>query len=159
MLRIKLRRKGKKHEPHFRLVVMEKRSKLQGRFVDDLGWINPHEKKQEIQGDKVQEWMEKGAQPTDTVYNILIRAGILKGKKRPVHKKKKVEEGEGEEKAPEKKEEASTDTDTEEKTPDTPTKESTEEPKVKEDTDDKEEVKEEKPQSTTEEDGEKKKEE
>ena len=122
MLRIKLRRKGKKHEPHFRLVVMEGRSKLQGRFVDDLGWINPHEKKQQIEGEKVQEWIEKGAQPTDTVYNILIKEGILKGKKRPVHKKKKTKEGdEGEVKPEAKGEDATPDA------PETPAEESKEE--------------------------------
>ena len=41
MLAIKLKRIGKKHQPSYRIVVAEKRSKLNGRYVEDLGWLNP----------------------------------------------------------------------------------------------------------------------
>jgi small subunit ribosomal protein S16 len=51
--------------------------------------------KKEIKADRVKYWIEKGAQPTDTVHNLLVQAAILTGKKRAVHKKAKVKaEGE-----------------------------------------------------------------
>lgn len=96
MLAIKLRRIGKKHQPAYRVVVVEKRSKLAGRFVEDLGWLEPKTDSVNINGDRILYWMKSGAQPTDTVYNILVKQGVLKGKKRPVHKKgKKAAEAQG----------------------------------------------------------------
>ena len=91
MLAIKLRRIGKKHQPSFRVIVAEKRSKLQGRFVDDLGWLNPLRKKHKINKEKVLHWLKVGAQPTDSVHNLLVKSGVIIGPKRSVHKKKKVE--------------------------------------------------------------------
>lgn len=89
MLAIKLKRVGKRHQPSYRVVIAEKRSKLDGRFVDDLGFYNPSSKEIKINATKALEWISKGAQPTDTVFNLLIKAGIIKGKKRPVHAKSK----------------------------------------------------------------------
>ncbi len=91
MLAIKLKRIGKKHQPSFRVVVAEKRSKLVGRFVEDLGWLNPRTKEFQINGDRAGYWIKVGAQPTDSVHNILVSKGIVKGTKRPVHKKSKKE--------------------------------------------------------------------
>ena len=93
MLAIKLQRIGKKHQASFRLVVGEKRSKLNGRQVEDLGWYNPLNKEHTISKDRVLHWIHKGAQATDTVHNLLVRAGVLTGAKRPVHKKGKAVEG------------------------------------------------------------------
>lgn len=97
MLAIKLKRAGKKHQPSYRLVVDEKRSKILGQNIEDLGWYNPHTKKHDFKGERVSHWLKVGAQPTDTVHNLLISAGLLEGSKIPVHKvsKKKVEESEG----------------------------------------------------------------
>lgn len=86
MLAIKLRRIGKKHQASFRVVVMEKRSKLNGRFVDDLGWLNPHTDKFELNKERARRWLKVGAQPTDTVHNLFVKSGILSGPKIPVHK-------------------------------------------------------------------------
>jgi len=90
MLSIKLKRVGKKHQASFRIVVAEKRSKLQGRSVEDLGWVNPRTKKMEINKERARYWMGVGAQPTPTVWNTLVRAGIAEGKKIAVHKKTKA---------------------------------------------------------------------
>jgi small subunit ribosomal protein S16 len=95
MLAIKFRRVGKKHQASFRLIIAEKRSKLTGRFVDDVGWYNPHTKKFDIKKEKVVYWLGVGAQPTDSVHNLLVRSGIIKGEKIPVHSSKaKNKEGE-----------------------------------------------------------------
>ena len=89
MLAIKFKRIGKKHQASFRIIVTEKRSKLQGRYVDDLGWFNPHNSQFNINKERVNHWLKNGAQPTDSIHNLLVRALIIKGPKRPVHKIKK----------------------------------------------------------------------
>ncbi|MEK9154782.1 MAG: 30S ribosomal protein S16 [Patescibacteria group bacterium] len=93
MLAIKLKRIGKRGQASFRIVVQEKRSKLGGRYVEDLGWLNPHNNKSSIKKDRIEYWIKTGAQPTDSVYNMLVKNSIIKGPKKPVHKisKKKIE--------------------------------------------------------------------
>lgn len=88
MLAIKFKRIGKKGQASFRVVVIEKRSKVQGRFAEDLGWFDPKTDKAEINGERALYWMKVGAQPTDSVYNILVKRGVIKGKKRSVHNTK-----------------------------------------------------------------------
>jgi len=92
MLAIKLKRLGKKHQASFRFVVAEKRSKLQGRFVKDLGWFDPHTDKFNLDKEKMAYWLKVGAQPTPSVHNLLVRAGIKAGPKIAVHKKAKAKE-------------------------------------------------------------------
>jgi len=94
MLAIKLKRIGKKHQASFRVVIGEKRSKVLGRFLEDVGWFNPRTNELQVNKERALYWMKSGAQPTDTVYNLLVRVGAIKGKKRAVHSisKKKVEE-------------------------------------------------------------------
>lgn len=89
MLAIKLKRIGKKNQASFRVVVAEKRSKLQGRSVEDLGWVNPRSGEFKVSKERVSHWMKFGAQPTPTVHNLLIRAGAIHGKKLPLHRTKK----------------------------------------------------------------------
>jgi small subunit ribosomal protein S16 len=85
MLTIKLQRRGKKHQPSFRLVVQEKRSKLDGDFIDDLGWYNPRTKEAELNAERVKYWIGVGAQPSPTVHNLLVTKGVAEGTKIPVH--------------------------------------------------------------------------
>lgn len=87
MLAIKLQRIGKKKQPSYRIVVQPKRSKLNGRFIEDLGWYHPVTKKSQILANRIEYWMKSGAQPTPTVHNLLVREGVLKLPKIPVHKK------------------------------------------------------------------------
>ncbi|MEK7169600.1 MAG: 30S ribosomal protein S16 [Patescibacteria group bacterium] len=94
MLAIKLKRIGKKHQGSFRIVVTEKRTKLNGRFTDDLGWVNPATDKFDLDKKRAEYWLKVGAQATPTVHNLLVKAGVVSGKKIAVHKqsKKKAEE-------------------------------------------------------------------
>jgi len=95
MLAIKLERVGKKHQATFRLVVDEERHKIHGRHVDYLGWYDPRQNKYDINKEKALQWLKNGAHPTASVHNLLIRAGIIRGKKMAVHKKPKPQkEGE-----------------------------------------------------------------
>ncbi len=90
MLMIRLQRIGKKHQPAYRLVVGEKRDKLNGRQLEDLGWFNPVENKQEFNKDRILHWLKMGAGKSATVHNLILAAGIITGKKMPAHSVKKV---------------------------------------------------------------------
>ncbi len=93
MLVLKLQRVGKKHQASFRLVVGEKRTKLNGKQLEYLGWYNPQNKKAGLEKDRILHWLKVGAQKTATVHNLLINQGVISEKKIPVHKqpKKKTE--------------------------------------------------------------------
>jgi small subunit ribosomal protein S16 len=64
---------GSKKKPYFRLVVSEGRSALQSSFVENLGTYNPRQKpaKVEINRERVQYWISKGAKPSDSVRTLL----------------------------------------------------------------------------------------
>ena len=88
MLTIKLQRIGKKHQPGFRLVVAEKRSKLGGPPVEDLGSYNPFTKQGGFKKDRIEHWIKSGAKPTISSHNLLVRTGVLKAKKVTIKLKK-----------------------------------------------------------------------
>lgn len=69
---------GRKKMPFYRIVVMDSRTRRDGRYLDKLGYYNPLTKPETIvlDKDKVYEWLRKGAEPTDTVFNILQKQGI-----------------------------------------------------------------------------------
>ncbi len=73
MLKIKLQPTGKRHQRFYRIVVAEGKSKLSGKVIDTLGTYNPHdvENKIEINKENYQLWLNKGAQPTDTIRKLV----------------------------------------------------------------------------------------
>ena len=89
MLAIKLRPVGKKKQISYRVVVMEKKSKLVGKFIEDLGWYNPHTNLSSVNKDRMEYWIKSGAQPTDSVHNLLVREKVNEGPKVPKHGKPK----------------------------------------------------------------------
>lgn len=78
MLAIKLQRIGKKHQPSYRMVVAEKKSKLIGPPIEDLGAYSTLTKVSSINGERALYWIGVGAQPTMTVHNLLVKQGVLK---------------------------------------------------------------------------------
>ena len=80
---------GKKKQISYRVAVMEKKSKLVGKFIEDLGWYNAHTDKFGINAARAAYWVGVGAQPTATVHNILVDAKILTGSKIALQKKSK----------------------------------------------------------------------
>jgi len=82
MVKLKLQRIGKKKEPHFRLIVQDSKKDPHDKSVEILGWLNPRTKEKQIKKERVEYWLSKGAQPTDTVHNLLVSAEIIKDKKR-----------------------------------------------------------------------------
>lgn len=98
MLAIKLQRVGRRHQPSFRLVVAEKKSKLAGPPVEDLGSYNPFSKVDTINKERIKYWIGEGARPTPTVHNLLINKKVIEGSKVKISLKAKKKEERAEEK-------------------------------------------------------------
>ena len=99
MLIIRLQRIGKAKKATYRLIVSEKARDTQGMYLENVGTYNPHAKENQFQpkADRIKHWIEKGAQTSDTVHNLLVTAGISKEKKKKsvylsTKRKKKLEE-------------------------------------------------------------------
>lgn len=89
MLKLKLQRVGRKHDPSYRVVVTEHTTgPKSNKHVEIVGHYDTIRKTTKLVEDRIKYWLEKGVQPTDTVFNILVTAGILKGKKKNVLPKK-----------------------------------------------------------------------
>jgi len=92
---LKLSPVGRKRQITYRIVVAEKRSKLKGKYIENIGWVDPHADKFKVDKERAEYWINTGgAKPTDSVYNLLVKAGIVEGPKKPVHAKKKISEEE-----------------------------------------------------------------
>lgn len=94
MLVIRFSRIGKKHQPSYRIVVAERRSKLGGVPVEDLGFYDPISKKASVNKERVGYWVKVGAKPSPSVWNLCVREGAIQGKKMTVKisKKKSTDE-------------------------------------------------------------------
>jgi small subunit ribosomal protein S16 len=94
MLVIRYFRIGKKNQPYFKIVVTDQRRPTRGgRFVEEVGSLNPVKKNKILNAERIKYWISKGAQPSDSIHNLLIAEKIIEGKKIAVHHKKKVKEG------------------------------------------------------------------
>lgn len=78
-VKIRLKRMGAKKSPFYRVVVADSRYPRDGRFIEEIGTYNPMVEPSaiNIDGDKAKQWMANGAQPTDTVKNLLKKAGVI----------------------------------------------------------------------------------
>ena len=79
MVKIRLKRKGMKKKPFYRLVVTDSRSPRDGRFIEEIGYYNPVSDVDslKINEERAKYWVGTGAQPTDTVRGLLKKGGIL----------------------------------------------------------------------------------
>ena len=79
MLRIRLRRTGKKHQPSYRVVVADQRAPRDGAFVEVIGRYNPRTEPRtlEFEAERVKYWLERGAQPSETVHRLLHSEGLI----------------------------------------------------------------------------------
>ena len=70
---MRLRRVGTKGKPFYRIVVADQRSPREGRFIENLGTFNPLANSNEVvlKTDRIKYWLEKGAEPSETVRNLL----------------------------------------------------------------------------------------
>ena len=78
MVKIRLRRMGAKKNPFYRIVVADSRFPRDGRCIEELGTYDPKaESAIVVDADKAKQWIKNGAQPTDTVREILKKAAVL----------------------------------------------------------------------------------
>jgi small subunit ribosomal protein S16 len=79
-LKIRMTRMGRRHRPFFRINAIESRAPRDGQFVENLGYYDPIEKDPAKQlvldKERAQYWLDKGAEPSDTVGQILLKQGI-----------------------------------------------------------------------------------
>lgn len=77
--KIRLARAGAKKRPFYQIVVADERCRRDGRFIENVGTYDPTKNPAvvKLNNDKAQAWLDKGAQPTDTVRQILKNAGLL----------------------------------------------------------------------------------
>src|SRR5690349_16113337 len=79
-VRIRLRRVGRKKQPTYRIVVADSKAARDGKFIEIVGQYAPRSSNEAVnlQTDRVEFWLDKGALPTDTVRSLLRRSGLLK---------------------------------------------------------------------------------
>jgi small subunit ribosomal protein S16 len=79
MIRIRLRRVGKKHHPYYRIVVANQPDKRDGDFLENLGSYDPHTDPPSVvvDAEKAKAWIAKGAQPSEAADKLLRRAGVI----------------------------------------------------------------------------------
>jgi small subunit ribosomal protein S16 len=79
MVRIRLRRVGGKKQPSYRIVAADKESPRDGRFLEILGFYNPRTEPPtlEMKEDRIYDWLDKGAQPSDSLNRMLTSSGAL----------------------------------------------------------------------------------
>ena len=99
MLKIRLQRVGRKHDPSYRVILTDARQgPKSGKFIENLGFYDARRNVRQVKGDRIKHWISNGAQASDTVHNILIKEQIIMGKKINVLSKrntgKKKDEGE-----------------------------------------------------------------
>ncbi|MFZ1735321.1 MAG: 30S ribosomal protein S16 [Candidatus Moraniibacteriota bacterium] len=90
MLTIRFNRTGRKNRPSYRVVLQEHTVAPGGRHVEVLGSYDPYSKQTLLKRERIQHWIERGAQPSDTAHNLLVREGILTEGKRAVKMPKPV---------------------------------------------------------------------
>ena len=80
MVKIRLRRMGAKKAPFYRVIVADGRYPRDGRFIEEIGYYNPLTSPVEIKinAEKANEWLAKGAQPTETVKALFKKSEIIK---------------------------------------------------------------------------------
>ena len=78
-VKMRLTRMGAKKAPFYRVVVADSRYPRDGRFIEEIGYYNPQTEPAEVKidADKAKDWLVKGAQPTETVRNLLKKSGIV----------------------------------------------------------------------------------
>ena len=77
MLKLRLKRIGRKRSPSYRLVIMENTTRRDGRPIEEVGYYDPISKKSHFDANKIQKWLSYGVRPTTTVLNLLKKAGVI----------------------------------------------------------------------------------
>ena len=97
MLTMRFARVGKTNKAQFKIMLQESTVAPGGAHVEILGSYDPHQKVAVLKEERIKYWLSKGAQASDTVYNLLVSKGLIADKKRVVKLPKKAEEPKAEE--------------------------------------------------------------
>jgi len=80
-VKLRLKKFGRRHRSFFRLSVMDTRTPRDGRVIEELGWYDPQAKESDKQislnRERIEHWLQVGAQPSETVHDLLKRQGII----------------------------------------------------------------------------------
>jgi small subunit ribosomal protein S16 len=74
VVKIRLKRVGAKKAPHYRIVAVDSRARRDGMPIEELGYYNPLSKELKLDREAVQKWIKNGAQPSETVANLIRKA-------------------------------------------------------------------------------------
>lgn len=77
MLKLRLKKGGRKRQPAYRVVLIKSDARREGRPIENLGFYNPISKEFKVAAERVKIRLDQGAQPTQTVKNLLTKAGII----------------------------------------------------------------------------------
>lgn len=81
MVRLRLKRMGRTHRPFYRLNAVDKRTQRDGKIIENLGWYDPvakdSSKQVELKVDRIKHWLSVGAQPSETVADLLAKHNII----------------------------------------------------------------------------------
>lgn len=78
MVKLRLKRIGKKQAPFYRIVAADSRVQRDGKYIELLGTFDPLKDEVKVDDDKVIRWLQNGAQPTDTVRDLFSKIGVMK---------------------------------------------------------------------------------
>jgi small subunit ribosomal protein S16 len=94
MVRLRFKRMGRRHRPFYRLNAMDQRSPRDGRVIENLGWYDPitkdETKQVSLNVERIKHWLSVGAQPSDTVADLLARHEIIDPEKRKAVRKARL---------------------------------------------------------------------
>jgi small subunit ribosomal protein S16 len=79
MLKIRLKRIGRRGQPHYRIVIMESSQPRDSEAIEEIGYYNPRQDPSvfDLDKDRAKYWLERGAQPTDTIAQYFVKEGLL----------------------------------------------------------------------------------
>ena len=77
MIKLRLKKYGRKGQPCYRIVVMDSRTKRDGASIEELGFYNPMTDETHLKFERIKARLKDGAQPTETVHNIFVKAKVF----------------------------------------------------------------------------------
>ena len=81
MVRIRMQRMGRRHRPFYRINAIDQRTRRDGRFIENLGWYDPiatdPDKQLSLKSERIKYWLSVGAQPSDTMRDILVKNDLM----------------------------------------------------------------------------------
>lgn len=94
MVRIRMKRMGRTHRPFYRINAVDRRAKRDGRVIENLGWYNPIEKDESKQlslnEERIKHWLGVGAQPSETVADLLAKNGLIDAEAHKAAREKRI---------------------------------------------------------------------